>query len=481
MKNITSQQDTAISAKHPETGNNVRPDDGSGYFDCLERAIEDAGFNVEMRKRVLDAQVGLVPVMQDYLRCHVSMLVVSEVTYTPPLSYIYMANLKKYLAACYRDKTDEIVSTMRKNFRKYYGLDSEISFFGMRQGKLMETGGGTVTDTIKGGILFLEDSAGARMVVKCEQARGIGAADTIIVKFYYDGREDFAGRAAAFIYGLERFCRENPVYKRGVVTMHGRAVDVTYTPWEALKISGEAKRLIDFHIIQFIRKMKEFEAKGARTSRGIILSGPPGNGKTLLGRVLATNLEVPFIWVTARDLVVPESIEQLYRFAAFIAPCVVFIEDADLFLQDRDRLGPFSIKLGEFLNRIDGLQENRGVVTIITANRPEFMDEAVKNRPRRFDARIIFANPDAGQRREILEYRLRDCRLEAEMILGDVANRTEGLSCAHISELAERLRLAMVYNGREMIDFEMVENVLEEMAVPAPRSRTAGFIREAVS
>jgi len=154
-------------------------------------------------------------------------------------------------------------------------------------------------------------------------------------------------------------------------------------------------------------------------------------------------------------------VESLYKTASIYAPSIVFIEDADIFLQNRQSTYNGQTLTG-FLNLIDGLKENTGVVTILTCNNPELLDEAVKNRPKRFDVIIEFPNPAIEQRIEILLKKLINHIKEQDVeVLTSIAGEMNGFSGAHLVEFADRLIMSKIYKGIEYIERSMITDELE--------------------
>ncbi|HRX49296.1 MAG TPA: AAA family ATPase, partial [Spirochaetota bacterium] len=203
-----------------------------------------------------------------------------------------------------------------------------------------------------------------------------------------------------------------------------------------------------------------------------------GNGKTMLGKILCSNMGVPFFIATADDFkmgVNNQKIEKLYITASMYAPSIVYIEDADIFLQQRQyNLNGFT--LSGFLNLIDGLKENTGVITIITCNSPELLDEAVKNRPKRFDVIIEFPNPALEQRIEILQVKLKEhIKEEDSDYLSSIAGKMHGFSGAHITEFADRLIMSKIYSDIEFVSRELMDRELENFSFRPSGSNTIGL------
>jgi len=137
--------------------------------------------------------------------------------------------------------------------------------------------------------------------------------------------------------------------------------------WDDIYITDEIRRLVSTHVQGFLANYDRLKGLGVKTRRGLILAGPPGTGKTLLGKILADTLAVSFIWISPRHVTDAFSISAILEVARFVAPAVVFLEDLDLFAEERDTNGWTG--LGELMNQLDGVVDNEGIVTVATTNR----------------------------------------------------------------------------------------------------------------
>ncbi|HOP65101.1 MAG TPA: ATP-binding protein [Spirochaetota bacterium] len=317
------------------------------------------------------------------------------------------------------------------------------------------------------GTYFIEDETGNRVVIHIPDYsiyKELSGGLSINFKIEFLGNPasgniqevifDIIKKAYSY-FGSEKGKRKSAINYSGIST------PIEFIPWENLKIPAEVKRDINFHIVDFLSHAEKFRESGVKSSRGIIIYGPPGNGKTMLAKILCTNLDVPFYLVKPedyRDTYLQSRVDDIYKSASRNAPAIVLIEDADIFLQKRT-FNANSDKLSDFLNIIDGIRENNGIITILTCNNPELLDEAVKNRPKRFDVIIEFPNPAMEQRKEILQDRL-DSHLDAEGIylIDEAAEKFEGFSGAHLCEFAERLIMSKIYSNKEFIDAEIFES-----------------------
>ncbi|MFO0579372.1 MAG: CDC48 family AAA ATPase [Polyangia bacterium] len=200
-----------------------------------------------------------------------------------------------------------------------------------------------------------------------------------------------------------------------------------------------------------------FRAARLRPPRGVLLCGPPGCGKTLLARAVATESGVNFISVKGPQLVskfVGESeraLRELFRTARQAAPCVVFFDELDALVSVRsggsaggtDSSGVTDRLIGQLLTELDGVEDLGGVQVLGATNRPERIDPALL-RPGRFDLVLTVPPPDREGRREILEVHLRGRPLRGDIDVPALAEAAAGLSGAELAAVIDHAALAAV-------------------------------------
>ncbi|MFX1490918.1 MAG: CDC48 family AAA ATPase [Promethearchaeota archaeon] len=206
----------------------------------------------------------------------------------------------------------------------------------------------------------------------------------------------------------------------------------------------------------------KFEKVGVDPPKGILLVGPPGGGKTLLAKAVATESEANFIAIRGPEIFskwVGESekgIRKIFRKARQVAPSIIFFDELDSLAPARGQWHGshvYESVLNQLLAELDGMEELKNVVVIAATNRPEIIDKALL-RPGRFDRIILVPAPDQEARLEILQVHTRNMPLHDDVDLQKIAKITEGYSGA---DLANVVREAGMYSIRTEEDAAIVK------------------------
>lgn len=210
---------------------------------------------------------------------------------------------------------------------------------------------------------------------------------------------------------------------------------------------------IEENIIDFFQNREIYIRNSLPRKRGLILYGEPGTGKTLLGKILCSQIDCTFIWVTPSKMSLTAEVSQLFEMARELSPTIIFMEDLDFYASNRSEYGGGNVRiLGEILNQMDGFEENGDVVVIATTNDIESIEPALKDRPSRFDRVLELKPPDLSGRKQLLK-RLLPNQNGVDEIIEKVAQKIDGFNGAQIHELVilakkEALRVGNVDNER---------------------------------
>jgi transitional endoplasmic reticulum ATPase len=215
-----------------------------------------------------------------------------------------------------------------------------------------------------------------------------------------------------------------------------------------------------------------FAKAAVKPPKGILLTGPPGCGKTLIAKAIANESRVNFISVKGPALLskyVGESekgVREVFKKARQAAPCIVFFDEIDALIPTRSAGGSDSHVservLAQFLAELDGIEELKGVLVLGATNRPDMLDPAVL-RPGRFDAVIDIPLPDEQGRREIFEVHLHGKPLAKQVNVAKLAALAEGLSGADIAGICHRAALSAVRRAVEAAGSQAPDEVALEI------------------
>jgi len=234
-------------------------------------------------------------------------------------------------------------------------------------------------------------------------------------------------------------------------------------------------------VVDFLRNPEKYTAIGAKIPHGILLSGAPGTGKTLLARAVAGEADANFLSISGSDFmemyvgVGASRVRDLFDQAKKTAPAIIFIDEIDAVGRKRGSgLGGGHDEREQTLNQLlvemDGFGRTEGVIVLAATNRPDILDPALL-RPGRFDRQISVSRPDIKGREEILKVHAKDKKLDEGVDLKIVARATTGFTGADLSNLLNESAIMAARANRPVLTMQDInEAMMKIIAGPEKRS-----------
>ncbi|MHB1468331.1 MAG: ATP-dependent zinc metalloprotease FtsH [Solirubrobacteraceae bacterium] len=305
--------------------------------------------------------------------------------------------------------------------------------------------------------------------VLAELLLGFGPTLLIIGIFIYIGRRAMAGgggMGALGAFGRSKARRVDP-----------EKIRVTFDDVAGI---DEAKSELS-EIVDFLRTPERYGRLGGRMPHGVLLSGAPGTGKTLLARAVAGEAHAAFFSISASEFIEAivgvgaSRVRDLFTKAKEAAPSIIFIDELDAI--GRSRQGSVAVSgandereqtLDQILTEMDGFESSEAVVVLAATNRPDVLDSALL-RPGRFDRRVAVQAPDRAGRASILAVHTRSIPLADSVDLGALAASTPGMVGADLANLANESALLAARRGHERVEMADFTDSLEKIMLGAPR------------
>jgi cell division protease FtsH len=297
---------------------------------------------------------------------------------------------------------------------------------------------------------------------------GFGPVILLVVLFIWLARRSGGQMSALGNFGRSRARR-----------VEGGTTNVTFADVAGI---DEAKSELT-EVVDYLKNPDRYRRLGGKIPRGVLLSGRPGTGKTLLARAVAGEAGVPFFSVSASEFVEAivgigaSRVRDLFKQAKESSPAIIFIDELDAI--GRSRSGgstPFSggndereQTLNQILTEMDGFESGEAVIVLGATNRPEVLDLALL-RPGRFDRRVGVPPPDKDGRRQILEVHTRGMPLDGDVDLDGLAASTPGMVGADLANLANEAALLAARLGHDTVHQSDFTEALEKIILGAPRS-----------
>lgn len=265
-------------------------------------------------------------------------------------------------------------------------------------------------------------------------------------------------------------------------------IEVPDIRWDDIGGLEELKETLREAVEWPLTNSEDFKRIGIQPSKGILLFGSPGTGKTMLSKAVATESKANFISVKGSEILSKwfgeseRKIAEIFKKAKQASPCIIFFDEIDAIAPMRGSAAgePRVVErmVNTLLSEMDGLEELRGVVVIGATNRPDLIDAALL-RPGRFDEVVLVPPPDEGARFDILKVHTRHMALDDDVNLVNLSKRTEGYSGADIEALC---RKAGVIALHENIKIEKVSKRHFEAALtkinPSTTPQTKEYYEE---
>jgi cell division protease FtsH len=235
---------------------------------------------------------------------------------------------------------------------------------------------------------------------------------------------------------------------------------------------NEAKEELQ-EVVEFLKDPKQFQKLGGKMPKGVLLSGAPGTGKTLLAKAVAGEADVPFFTISGSDFVEmfvgigASRVRDMFEQGKKNAPCIIFIDEIDAVGRSRfSGIGGGHDEREQTLNALlvemDGFDSQEGIIIVAATNRPDVLDPALL-RPGRFDRQVVVDLPTLEGREEILKIHSRNVRLSDQVTLKKSARGTPGFSGADLANLVNEAALLAARRGADFVEQKDMEEARDKV------------------
>ncbi len=240
----------------------------------------------------------------------------------------------------------------------------------------------------------------------------------------------------------------------------------------------EAKEEVG-ELVEFLKDPSKFQKLGGRIPKGVLMTGSPGTGKTLLAKAIAGEAKVPFFSISGSDFVEmfvgvgASRVRDMFEQAKKHAPCIIFIDEIDAVGRQRGAgLGGGHDEREQTLNQLlvemDGFEGSEGVIVIAATNRPDVLDPALL-RPGRFDRQVFVPLPDIRGREQILKVHMRKVPIGDDVDASVIARGTPGFSGADLANLVNEAALFAARSSKRFVTMYDFEQAKDKVVMGAER------------
>ena len=240
----------------------------------------------------------------------------------------------------------------------------------------------------------------------------------------------------------------------------------------------EAKEEVG-ELVEFLSAPAKFTNLGGRIPRGVLMTGNPGTGKTLLAKAIAGEAKVPFFSISGSDFVEmfvgvgASRVRDMFEQGKKNAPCIIFIDEIDAVGRQRGAgLGGGHDEREQTLNQLlvemDGFEGSDGVIVIAATNRPDVLDPALL-RPGRFDRQVHVPLPDIRGREQILKVHMKKVPIDEDVNANIIARGTPGFSGADLANLVNEAALFAARASRKTVTMEQFEMAKDKVLMGVER------------
>ncbi len=224
-------------------------------------------------------------------------------------------------------------------------------------------------------------------------------------------------------------------------------------------------------VVKYLKDSKLYKKFDATVPKGILLNGPPGNGKTMIAKALANSIEVNFYAVNGSSFVEKyvgvgaKRIRELFKEAKKNSPAIIFIDEIDVLGRKRDKEGSnqeYDQTLNQLLVEMDGFENNEEIIIIGATNRLDVLDEALL-RPGRFERHIYVGIPDPKGRKKILEIYTKKKPLDEDVNFDEIIKRTYGFSGAQIKSLCNEAAINAINKEEKTIKMDHFLSAIDKI------------------